>query len=675
MFLTKYTVENLGVFRGKHEFDLRTQDSRPVILFGGRNGSGKTTLFEGIRLCLYGRNYGGLPLSRPRYEKYLKERAHRHSGLVESEDSSVSLEFQHSHLGKVSSYYVRRSWHSTDLLDERLEVLQDGNPVTGMMVEQLQDFLMELIPVGLSRLFFFDGEQIQHLAEDDFTNTHLQDAINSFLGLDVIDQLARDLRIYLNRQEKEKDSSSTPEIGRIDEERKSQSKQLELLFQQKAEKQTDIDHLISEIEHQKHELASAGGGYSEKRESLMARKAVLESQTMSLENKIREQAVSFLPFAVIPSLCKKLKEKITLEETQKQEIAAKNLLNDASKRVTAQVLDRSFWKDAPHLDDTTKEVVTSKIIRLLESFLERPETDYQFVHHLSTPDQERLSYWIDESLNSTPRHIQEAGSQLEITVRELQQLHKSLARAPPEEAIGPIVDSLNSLHEQLGENSQELKRLEDKTKTAEYWLKDSDRKLEKIKVNETQEKSSQERLELTKKIQDALSIFSTRIRKKKISELGSRFSEVFNQLSTKKNLVERVEINPEDFHVKLIRRNGVEVQKEYLAAGEKQIFAIAFLVALAKVSQRPLPFVIDTPLARLDSEHRTNLVSEFLPYTSHQVIIFSTDTEIDQEYFHSLQEFLSRSFLLEYDSIEERTIVSPKYFWSSEPEAIESELQ
>lgn len=675
LLLTKYTVENLGVFRGRHEFDLKSHEGRPVVLFGGKNGSGKTTLFEGIKLCLYGRNYGGSPLSTSQYEKYLKERVHRHKGLVESEDSSVSLEFKHSHLGKVSFYHVRRSWHSAEQLDERLEVLQDGNPVAGVTTEQLQDFLMELIPVGVSRLFFFDGEQIQHLAEDDLTNMHLRDAINSFLGLDIINDLARDLRLYLHRREKEQASSITPQIRAMDEEQKSKRKQLESLILEKAEKQTDIDHLISKIEHQKHELAVAGGGYSAKREGLMARKAVLESQIISLENGVRELAASLLPFAIVPSLCMKLKERLALEESEMREIAAANLLVKASNEVAAQLVGSAIWEDLPPINDTTKRIMTSKIIRILDSVLRRPKTDFRFIHQLSTPDQEKLSNWIDESMTTIPKAVHRAGAELEKNVRDLQLLEKSLSQAPPDEAITPIVDALNSLHEQLGEHTQELKMLEGKTKTAEFWFMNSRRKLETLETRETQERTSQKSLELTKNVQDALSIFSTEMRKKKIAELSGRFSEIFNQLSTKKNLVHHVDINPENFRVTLVRRNDLEVPKEHLAAGEKQIFAIAFLVALAKVSQRPLPFVIDTPLARLDSEHRTNLISEFLPYTSHQVIIFSTDTEIDQDYFRSVRNSLSRSYLLEYDDVAERTNVSPKYFWSSEPEAIENELQ
>ena len=61
------------------------------------------------------------------------------------------------------------------------------------------------------------------------------------------------------------------------------------------------------------------------------------------------------------------------------------------------------------------------------------------------------------------------------------------------------------------------------------------------------------------------------------------------------------------------------------------------LWALARAAGRPLPVVIDTPLGRLDAGHRRHVVERYLPAASHQVIVLSTDTEIDAE-LHTLIE-------------------------------------
>ncbi len=74
--------------------------------------------------------------------------------------------------------------------------------------------------------------------------------------------------------------------------------------------------------------------------------------------------------------------------------------------------------------------------------------------------------------------------------------------------------------------------------------------------------------------------------------------------------------------------------------------------------------VIDTPLARLDSRHRQHLVERYFPNVSHQVIILSTDTEIDEACFQSMESDISHAYRLEYDDYEMCTTVKEGYFWN-----------
>ena len=110
---------------------------------------------------------------------------------------------------------------------------------------------------------------------------------------------------------------------------------------------------------------------------------------------------------------------------------------------------------------------------------------------------------------------------------------------------------------------------------------------------------------------------------------------------------------------------GQLLPKQRLSAGEKQLLAIAFLWGLARVSGRNLPIAIDTPLGRLDSSHRNNLVERYFPTASHQVILLSTDTEIGKPEVAKLteQEAISRSYLLKYHPDQGNTTLEEGYFW------------
>lgn len=112
-------------------------------------------------------------------------------------------------------------------------------------------------------------------------------------------------------------------------------------------------------------------------------------------------------------------------------------------------------------------------------------------------------------------------------------------------------------------------------------------------------------------------------------------------------------------------RTDRPLPKAQLSAGEKQIYAVSVLWALAKTSGRPLPLVIDTPLARLDADHRGLLAKHYFPYASHQTLILSTDTEIDRSYFEELKPHIAHSYLLDYVPQENGTQIREGYFWAN----------
>ena len=91
--------------------------------------------------------------------------------------------------------------------------------------------------------------------------------------------------------------------------------------------------------------------------------------------------------------------------------------------------------------------------------------------------------------------------------------------------------------------------------------------------------------------------------------------------------------------------------------GEKQLFAISTIWALREVSGVPMPVIIDTPLGRLDGDHRSNMVQKYLPRASHQVMLLATDTEVDEELLDELNPALSHAYRLNYDDSVSQTIV------------------
>ncbi|KKK62308.1 hypothetical protein LCGC14_3005640, partial [marine sediment metagenome] len=192
MILQSLRLVNFGLYGGEHRFELApdADGKKPVVLVVGHNGAGKTTFLESVRLALYGKRALGARVGQAEYERHLLKRI---NNFAMDRGASVELAFKSQHLGNEDIYTVRRSWAARGAsVVESLDFERNDAPVDDIPSEDWNHYLEDIIPAGVSQLFFFDGEKIQDIA-DDQENTGLTDAIKSLLGIDILDQLRGDL--------------------------------------------------------------------------------------------------------------------------------------------------------------------------------------------------------------------------------------------------------------------------------------------------------------------------------------------------------------------------------------------------------------------------------------------------------------------------------------------------
>ena len=82
----------------------------------------------------------------------------------------------------------------------------------------------------------------------------------------------------------------------------------------------------------------------------------------------------------------------------------------------------------------------------------------------------------------------------------------------------------------------------------------------------------------------------------------------------------------------------VEIDKTSLSNGEKQIFIMALYHSLVQLCNHEIPFIIDTPFARIDTEHRRNISKHFFCKLNGQVFILSTNEEINSAHVQIMSE-------------------------------------
>jgi len=282
---------------------------------------------------------------------------------------------------------------------------------------------------------------------------------------------------------------------------------------------------------------------------------------------------------------------------------------------------------------------------------------------------------VDEALNEVPEELGSQAVELESMVRELQDIESQLGRAPEEEDISPLIEDLNELIEEKESIKSDIKDIEEEQSSLETRSSRLGNQIENKLDRKDEEETVSERADLASNVQDVLDEYREELAREKLVQLENELTERYLALSNKSDFYESIEVDEDALNIKVKTKHGNSKPQSELSAGERQIFATALLWALAEISGRPLPFIVDTPLGRLDQDHRENLVENFFPEAAHQVLVFSTDTEIDDKFYDTLNDNITQAYHLDYNQEDGYTSVGQGYFWSNPDQEKEIDVE
>lgn len=662
MILERLTVTDFRVFQNEHSFDLspRTKygKKRPIILYGGLNGAGKTTTLTAVRLALYGKQSLGLGTSQKTYDEFLVKSIHKSSNtFVQANSSCVELTFNYANMGVIKHYTIKRSWMTKGKkVVEHLSISEDGNELTELNAEQCQGFLNELIPIGLSDLFFFDSEKIAELAEDT-GGFALGDAIKKLLGLDLIDTLDADLTVLLRNESKK---SSTLEVNKkisaLEKELKSHENKAkdELVSYEIA--LTQLSDTNMSLEQLENELSSRGGAWAASREEELNNQARLSAEKEQIQKEIRELVDGSYPICLAKKFANSTLKQLTSESSQKK---LDNTADVIGEHLSS--LERNIKKA---LGDSDFEKINNVIKKEFKGIIQ-PKQKTIVLHDISDRSLNSIEHSINDAISTQSEKMEELGKALKKVNRNLDMAGKNIARAPEEALIKPIINEVSKGQAKRAESIAKIKIHNENRKRHLRDAIEVVKQLDKLSSQISDDDQKGRTIQYAANSKVVLKEFAKEMAKRKIKDLENEFISSFQRLSRKEDVSLRAEINVADFSVRLIGENNEEIDKDELSAGEKQIYAIAILEALARTSGRKLPIIIDTPLARLDSVHRTKLIKNYFPYASHQVIILSTDTEVDEEFYDELSSSISHAYKLDFDESQKCTTAKEGYFWKT----------
>ncbi|KFC97405.1 DNA sulfur modification protein DndD [Leminorella grimontii] len=669
MLIKQLVLNNFRVFSGTHTIDLaprrRKHDDnpRPIILFGGLNGAGKTTILSAIRLALYGRLAFGATLQQKEYLAQRDALIHNGTDMTgHPERASVGLTFTYNKGGQESEFTVTRSW--TRAGKDTLLLQQDGQALSEMNDEQCQGFLNELIPHGIADLFFFDGEKIAELAEDE-SGTILRTAVRRLLGLDLIDKLRNDLLIFIKREQpKQMEGVKGQQLIELEAQIKALSGKTEELLEQADFTKSRIDFLSKDIALYEEQLNAQGGAFARTKAQEKEKVEILLKDKERLEKALRQECDGSLPYALAPVTLSRLLKQIA-DETQIKQAASfekelnqflLQLKNDIALRSVSESSTRKIAMEA--IEDNLKEFIAAK-----------PKGDLLF--DISEREAGMLQRSIEVDSKAAWQRFELYRTQLADVEQQMEQAAANIARAPEDVQVADIFKKLRELDQERATLCQKYSSLLEEAKRTKQQQLDCVRQVQKAHDSDRQQHSFNSALKNAQETVYLLDRYSEVLTLARVKTLSTNFEAAYRKLARKEDLQLKAHINPKTFDVELIDEKGRVINRKLLSAGEKQIYAIAILEALAKTSGRDLPIIIDTPLGRLDSLHRDKLINHYFPYASHQVVILSTDTEVDERYFvDQLRDDISHAYEIVFNAHTKSSVLKPGYFWELTKEAI-----
>ena len=664
MLLEKIVLCDVGTFRGEQVFELSPRRrERPVVLFGGLNGAGKTTLLTSVRHCLYGRQALDGAVTQVQYQEFLRGLIHNPTQqLVKADRAHVQIHFVYSRLGRRTRYHVTRSWvDKGSSVDESLVVRQDDDTTVLLQGESAQSFLSQLIPAGVSQFFFFDGEKIAALAKDD-ADAVLSDAIRRLLGLDTADRLRSDLAVFLrSRRMQGVAGRSRTELTALQTQIQQNASEITA---REAELEGALARVLLEaqegVARAKAALSERGGGWSVNRKQVETRLDELQADELSSEQQLREELAGLSVFALAPTMCKALLREASQERAVQEQAAAMGAVSAKAAQLK-ELLGGA-------LQESTLREKAARCVDDWVAGLSRPMSRSAPMHGFTSSDVRRLEDSLLRLLPGAKERVKQLGTHLKSLRDEITSAQDQLAHAPTEERLQDAFAVYQHAAEALAQ-AQALKRQKlEELRAAVLKQIGFLRKRRQLEEQLERGDGDSRAEESAEQLQGLIDAYKVRAAQAKCKTLERHFVDAFRRLARKEDIIDRAVIDPDSFTVTLIDRHGRSTPKKRLSAGEKQMFAIAMLEALAKTSGRNLPIIIDTPLGRLDSKHRAKLVENYFPVASHQVIVLSTDTEVDQTFYDGMRPHISHAFHLIFDEAEGCTTASKGYFWSTQQE-------
>lgn len=712
MKINKIVLYNFNSYEGLNEFDFTSSDSeKNIILIGGKNGAGKTSLFTAIKIALYGPLAFGYIGANSTYIAKIKDCINSKTFQKDVVKSYVQISVSLMVEREIKEYEITREWDYTkQKLEEKYYVISEGHRLDEQELSYFQNYLQGMIPPDLFEFFLFDGEEVGSIFSTSTYNSYVKNAVYTLCGLDIFEIIRKYTTGYAgkaNSVDEEEIHVQYEELRSNAEKIEKDYTELEAQIVANKEELQKIEIDLTEVETA---FKNAGGITEVERQALLKEFAEAEHVKTESLTKIKLFVEGLMPFFIVKDFTSNISNQLDFEE--KGEIFY----------YIQQKLKRQEIKDTINeSQNVSDETVDALLEFILDKFKPKgfKEGD-QPVHDLSKEGIGRVNAMIssidDFDVEAMVKLVEDRKAAAEKTM----EINRILKNAMTDEDAGKFSEKENALLKKKDEISTKiyeseicLTNMKDELLMA---IQQRDKAFQTIKGNAQNKHVFELSTGLSQMMGAMLSAKSESIKRK----LEKLIIENLQHIYRKNNLITHIEIE-DDFQfnlyqnvrysntelLHLIRNLGKDVfvsevgkqgikalYKKYkvdsvqtlqqalasednknihnlykridisrLSKGERQIFILSLYWAIIELSGQDIPFIIDTPYARIDANHRKEISEKFFPNISKQVVILSTDEEINEEYYEIIKPYIAKEYLLINDESQNKTTVEQHYFF------------
>jgi len=662
MVFEEIVLENFATYKGENSINLLpSSPEKPIILVGGENGCGKTTLLDAFQLVLFGPAARCSNRGKLTYERYLERCINRNT--PPEDGARLKLTFHFHTGGEKKRYKIERRWFKRGKkLEEQFWVSHlsnEGIKYERALAENWADYIEGFFPSQVAPFFLFDGEKIEELADFEKSGTLVHAAIHSLLGLNLVDQLETDLLVYGKRKHREIASDEDQKATESLEIAITEFKQrIENLKMEEGQLNNQLDNLQGDLDKIEVQFRQQGGELFLKQSELEGKLSESQSILCAQEDKLREIAAGAAPLLLVKDLLQNVQAQAHKEEIANREKLLCETLEERDKALISKFKDLNAQQG--QLDAIAQYLLSDRISR-------RKATEIEFYLNLDPEGQKALEILIGNELPSLDKEIPETLKQAGKMREDVEAIERSLAGVPDEANISKIIadrevtqKKIKEVETSLAVNKEEIERAQRQLEQKNSELR---RELIRAAHHRFEGKDTRRMIQYSAKVRGTLELFREKVVAKHIDRIEGLVLNSFKNLLRKNSLIAHLKIDRETYQVRLYKENAKEVLPERLSAGERQLLATALLWGICQAAGKPLPTIIDTPLGRLDTSHRTNLVKNYFPFASHQVLLLSTDEEIVGKYHDKLNPYISHTAVLCHNEKLGGTTIQQGYFF------------